>query len=273
MKMIKNGFLPVVLTTTVMISFISNIVYAEEANTTAETEISTEAEVTQDTTLDSSEEDIYEETITEVAREITETNTIDICQIAIEYTKEVEIYDGFLPTGNSTTITLKSNIQVEAGAKLSDVELDSETESILEKAHLLSSALDSSYTIKAAIDKDNVSVLSVTKTSIKHDSTDVTVYEVMEKHEKHKKETTTDTDESENDLTNVENPIMDEDSTILSIDEKENPDTECESDIETDNEAPAPENYDEIDVSNTQDEENVSASDFENCVELEDEEE
>lgn len=124
----------------------------------------------------------------EIDKQSIETTTIDICAITISYTKEVEIYDGFFPTGETEMISLKSIIEVSPGEKLSSLSLDSETEDILKAVDCLKDTVKSGYEIKAEISLDGeISIIAVNKTTIAHDSTDVTLHDIL-KEDKSKNE-------------------------------------------------------------------------------------
>ncbi len=127
----------------------------------------------------------YEENIVESRIEVVKTNTIDICQINIDYTKDIEIYDGFIPTGEINTVPLNTTIQIETGKSLSAIAVDSEVMDILSMIKELEGNITSGYSIKAKIDiNGNISISSISKLGVEQDSTDVTVYELIGKIEK-----------------------------------------------------------------------------------------
>ena len=128
--------------------------------------------------------------VKDLSREITVTNTIDICKIQIDCIKVVEIYDGFMPTGDYKEIPFVNSIEIEKGSSLSSISLDSDTISIIESIKNFPDTIESSYFIKAKIDTDGViKIISFSNKPVEHDSTDVTVHQVL-----HKEEVDEDTD-------------------------------------------------------------------------------
>ena len=214
---IKKGFLPIILAASITMPISNTIVYAEESISSdnmaedvsendSETTFENPSENGSETVFkDSSEngsetafenlsvndsetipDDVpYEENIVESRIEVVKTNTIDICQINIDYTKDIEIYDGFIPTGEINTVPLNTTIQIEAGKSLSTIAVDSEVMDILSMIKELEGNITSGYSIKAKIDiNGNISISSISKLGVEQDSTDVTVYELIGKIEK-----------------------------------------------------------------------------------------
>lgn len=192
---IKRAVLPIALATTILLPSSNHIVYADENNEEIE-EVSVEETISEEEVLEEDEvlnEDCEEATFDEtesdvpMSKEVIEINTVDICKIQLNYTKEVEIYDGFLPTGEIKTLSLNSTIELEAGKSLTSCEYDSETSAILKAADKLPDVIESGYVINAKVDLNgNVTITSIKRTEVEQDKTEVTVYEVLEKVEKHK---------------------------------------------------------------------------------------
>lgn len=192
---IKRAVLPIALATTILLPSSNHIVYADENNEEIE-KVSVEETISEEEVLE--EDEVLNEYCQEVdcdearsdlemSKEVIEINTVDICKIQLNYTKEVEIYDGFLPTGEIKTLSLNSTIELEAGKSLSSCEYDSETSAILKAADKLPDVIESGYVINAKIDLNgNVTISSIKRTEVEQDKTEVTVYEVLEKVEKHK---------------------------------------------------------------------------------------
>lgn len=131
--------------------------------------------------------------VKDLSREITITNTIDICKIQIDCIKVVEIYDGFMPTGDYKEIPFVNSIEIEKGSSLSSISLDSDTISIIESINNFPDTIESSYFIKAKIDTDgDIKIISFSNKPVEHDSTDVTVHQVL-----HKEEVVEDTDNAD----------------------------------------------------------------------------
>ncbi len=192
---IKRAVLPIALATTILLPSSNHIVYADENDevkeeTSVEEVLSEEEVLEEDEALNEyCEETACDETESDLAmsKEVIEINTVDICKIQLNYTKEVEIYDGFLPTGEIKTLSLNSTIELEAGKSLSSCEYDSETSAIIKAADKLPDVIESGYVINAKIDLNgNVTISSIKRTEVEQDKTEVTVYEVLEKVEKHK---------------------------------------------------------------------------------------
>ncbi len=211
-SIIKKGLLPLALAASIAIPPTSNIVYADELiaeeNVVEENIVDVDVsgeDIVDETIFDDNafkkdelEEEInedeqeYEETIVESEVEVVETNTVDICSIIVGYTKEIEIYDGFIPTGETTTMPLYTTIELEYGSSLSSVDMNamnSDVALILGNVSELKGEIKSGYIIKANIDlQGNVSIASVEAQSLKQDSTDVTVYKSIATREKIEKE-------------------------------------------------------------------------------------
>ncbi|MBQ7148259.1 MAG: hypothetical protein IJR96_05865 [Pseudobutyrivibrio sp.] len=192
---IKRAVLPIALATTILLPSSNHIVYADENNEEIEEvsveETNSEEEVLEeDEALNEDSEDVECDEAwsdLEMSKEVIEINTVDICKIQLNYTKEVEIYDGFLPTGEIKTLSLNSTIELEAGKSLSSCEYDSEASAILNATDKLPDVIESGYVINAKIDLNgNVTITSIKRTEVEQDKTEVTVYEVLEKVEKHK---------------------------------------------------------------------------------------
>lgn len=160
MKSIKKTIIPVALTAAIIFPASGHIVYAKEKN-------------------DSTKETTVKETVTE---EHTEVNEIEICKITFKYTKELEIFDGFLPTGETESISLNNVVELEKGGSLSSLEFDSDILAILDACDSLPDEINSSYSITAKIYADgSVSIASCTESAALSCETTVTVYETVEK--------------------------------------------------------------------------------------------
>ncbi|SEA00012.1 hypothetical protein SAMN02910384_00587 [Pseudobutyrivibrio sp. ACV-2] len=210
-SIIKKGLLPLALAATIALPSTSNIVYANEliaeenmvdgaifeANAVdGDVEDESDGDSLEEDSLDKdsltdgvSDDQKFEKIIVESDVEVVETNTVEVCPINVDYTKEIEIYDGFIPTGETTTMSLYTTIELEYGASLSSIDMNSDTALILDNVQELKGEITSGYTIKASIDLEGkVSISSVETQSLKQDSTDVTVYKSIATVEKIEKD-------------------------------------------------------------------------------------
>lgn len=166
---------------------------SEESSTSEKSDERDELDDTEvedeDSEIEEDLEEIDDTALEEISREITVTNTIDICKIQIQCQKTVELYDGFMPTGEYKEIPLKNSIEIEKGASLSSVSLDEETASIINAIEDFPDAINSSYFIKAHIDIDGkVNIISFTNKPVEHDSTNVAVRQILQKEKETSKE-------------------------------------------------------------------------------------
>lgn len=163
-----------------------------------------------------------------------ETNTITVCPVEIEYTKEVYIYDGLLPTDDVTEIQLNLSTQVESPSSLDSL-LEGQNDDVISiiDAADISDTITEGFSINAHIDIDgNVTIKELKNLECKEISVEVKVIE--EDSNEDYEDVEEILQESEDDIEEIEEIIQESENDIQEIEEISSDESSEEEEIDED---------------------------------------